>query len=124
MFVLIDFCAAIEEIFFQFQASAVDVPEEGMLMMEDPDQPGESRFTGLLLGGFDQHQSFQEVLPRWRVDRTGGLEQTAQAGLVTPVSPGKWRHSRQMFQGLERGSASSNWTTESHDSADVTMSHG
>lgn len=71
------------------QVSAVDEPEEEW-RMENPNQPEESPFTGLPLG--DQDQSFQEALRRWRADRAGGLERTAG-------SPGKWRHSRQAFQG-------------------------
>lgn len=77
-----------------FQASAVDVPEEEKFKTEDPNQPQESTFAGLLLGGFEQDQRFQEALRGWRADGAGGLEWPAG-------SPGRWRHSRQAFRDMK-----------------------
>lgn len=96
-----DFCATIHEIFCVFQASAVDVPEEEKFTTQDPNQPEESTFAGLLLGGFEQDQRFQEALRGWRADGAGGLERPAQAALSTPGSPGRWRHSRQALRDMK-----------------------
>lgn len=78
-----------------FQEPGANKPEEEKLMIEEPKQPDESRFTpGLLVGGFDQ----DEALGLWRLDtRPGLLECTSQAALWTPVSPGKGRRSTKAF---------------------------